>query len=459
MLNRIEHILETITDHYIIVCLFLSLFILTFVGVGNVFIAALLGLILCTAGFLCRPAKADLWIFIPLLLYNAASALSSWQTYGTIASGYASTQIIFPVLYLLMAALEKEELRLLKQLSTILAGMIALLGILQFVFGALQGSSGRLGSFLINPNAMGIFLVIGWFSLLNCCSLEHGAKGFLKKGLPYFEPIFFLAAALTLSMGSFVAMAAGILVLLLEKKKHASFRETFLYGCSLLAKASLGVGTGLLLYLAADRTDAPWLCLPLFLYGLAVVLCWKKFEAFLSEYSIMAVIISILGFAVAVTAAAARPNAIATFTERIEMMGNGIRYLTVNPLLGVGPYQWRVLNLYDSDKYFNTNHIHNVLIHVGVELGLIAAVMLAVIAFRFYRKRKSPASNAEFAAFLTHNLIDTSFFYMGITALLLLTTGEPKQNGRQIPAALARVIYGCFWAIFAYNLYCCLTNV
>lgn len=128
MLNRIEHILETITDHYIIVCLFLSLFILTFVGVGNVFIAALLGLILCTAGFLCRPAKADLWIFIPLLLYNAASALSSWQTYGTIASGYASTQIIFPVLYLLMAALEKEELRLLKQLSTILAGMIALLG-------------------------------------------------------------------------------------------------------------------------------------------------------------------------------------------------------------------------------------------------------------------------------------------------------------------------------------------
>ena len=457
MLNRIEHIFENIMDHYMIVCLFLSLFILTFAGVGNILIVTLLGLILCTAGFVFRPIKVDLWIFTPLFLYNVASALSSYRTFGDITNGYASTQMIFPVFYLLMATLEKEELALLKQLSTFWAGTVAAIGILQFVFGALHGNGGRMDSFLGNPNATGVFLVIGWFSLLSCSSLEHSKTSSLSAVLPYLEPVFFLSVALTLSMGSFVAMAAGILVLLFYKKKNASLGETFLYGCNLLAKASLGVGTGLLLYLAADRTNVPWLCLLLFLYGLAVVLCWKKFEAFLKEYPRMAVIISFLGFAVAITAIAARPNAIATFTERLEMMRNGIGYLRANPLLGVGPYQWRHLNLHDSDKYFNTNHIHNVLIHVGVELGLIAAAMLVVIALRFYQKKKSAAENAEFTAFLTHNLMDTSFFYMGILSLLLLSTGDPKQKGTSIPGAVTKTMYGCFWAVFAFNLYCCLT--
>ena len=70
-----------------------------------------------------------------------------------------------------------------------------------------------------------------------------------------------LALALTLSMGSFAAMAAGIVVLLLERKQSASWRETVRFICPVLARAVLGVGTGLLTYLAAARTGVPWLCL------------------------------------------------------------------------------------------------------------------------------------------------------------------------------------------------------
>ena len=65
-----------------------------------------------------------------------------------------------------------------------------------------------------------------------------------------------------------------------------------------------------------------------------------------------------------------------------QMMRNGLGDIGVNPLLGVGPYQWRMLNLQDSDTYFNTWHIHNILIHVAVEMGLVAAAFLLAVAGR-----------------------------------------------------------------------------
>ena len=116
--------------------------------------------------------------------------------------------MIFPVVYLLMATLEKEELALLKQLSTFWAGTVAAIGILQFVFGALHGNGGRMDSFLGNPNATGVFLVIGWFSLLSCSSLEHSKTSSLSAVLPYLEPVFFLSVALTLSMG--ICVSSGV---------------------------------------------------------------------------------------------------------------------------------------------------------------------------------------------------------------------------------------------------------
>ena len=81
-----------------------------------------------------------------------------------------------------------------------------------------------------------------------------------------------------------------------------------------------------------------------------------------------------------------RPSALATFAERIEMMENGLGYILFHPVLGLGPSQWRSWNMFDGDKYFGTWHIHNFLIHIGVELGLIAMAALAVIVLRHFRK-------------------------------------------------------------------------
>ncbi|MEY8338268.1 O-antigen ligase family protein [Lachnospiraceae bacterium 62-35] len=447
-------------DHYLIVCIFLSLFILTLVGVGDVLTVSMLGLLLCAAGFVQQSAQVDLWIFVPLVVYNLASMASSYAIYGNITDGYASIQSVFPVLYLLRACLDRKEQFLTKQLAIIWVGIGAAAGIGQFVFhAAAQGSAGRMGGLLGNPNAMGIFLAAGWFALMNCIGELEEKGGFRFAFLSYIEPLLLAALAMTLSMGSFVAMASGILVVLILKKRQDSYQETFQYACRILAKASLGMGTGMLMYLAAARTNMPWSCLLLLPYLLMAVICWKKFGLFLAEYPHMAAVISALGVLVAALAVAVRPSSIATSAERLEMMRNGLHYLTQNPLLGVGPYQWRLLNLYDSDKYFNTWHIHNVLLHVGVEFGWIAMGMLALIVVRFYRKKAKIWEKGGFTAFCIHNLMDTSFFYMGITSLVLLTAGDPEMGGKKVGSIGLKTIFGSFALMFAYNLYRCIQAV
>ncbi len=453
MTDTIKRIMERMIDHYVLVCLFLALFIMTLIGVGNVTIIGMLGVILCIVG-MAQPssAKADLWILVPLIVYNLLSLASSYGTHGNIVVGFASTQMIFPVIYLLMAYLDGKELGILKRLAALWTATVAAIGVGQFVFRALSGGSSRLGGLLGNPNALGIFLVLGWFALMgtepSCEEREKGCAGYWK----CLEPIILTALALTLSMGSFVAMAVGIVALLVQKKQYAPFKETVFFGSCLLARAGFGIGMGILLYLAADRTDVPWICILLLIYIVLAALNWPEYCRFLERYRRMPVLISGCGLLVAAAAVLVRPSSFATFAERLEMMRNGLKYLTVNPLLGVGPYQWRILNLYDGDKYFNTYHIHNAFIHVGVELGLVALGMLLIVTVRCFMKKKDAALQAGCTAFLFHSLMDTGFFYMGIFSLAMITAAQPAEKGKKIGAAAARSIFGVLGVLFAYNL-------
>ena len=458
MAKRIEQLSDSLLDHYLVVSLLLALIILTQVGVGNIKIVSLLGLLLCAIGILQRNITVDLWIFIPLVLYTLIGTVSSWRVYGNITDGYASTQALFPVLYLIMACLDKYERHLLKYLCSAWVGFTAIIGISQFIARALfQQRAWRASGFLGNPNALGIFLVIGWFSLLCCMAIQEESGNAdvqccKMPFLPYLEPILLICLALTLSMGSFLAMAAGIFMLVRKKGQNFSRAETFQYGCCLLAKASLGLGTGILIYLAAARTSVPLSCIPLLFYAAVMVYCWRTYTIFLAQKPRTAGFIALMGILVAAAAIAVRPSSFATFAERLEMMKNGLHYFTKNPLLGIGPYQWRLFNLYDSSKYFNTWHIHNVLIHIGAELGWIALAMLVLIAVCVYRKKNTPEEKAGFTAFCFHNMIDTSFFYLAIFSLTMLTVGNPGRNGQKLGTAAVRVFFSLSAVIFACHL-------
>ncbi len=461
MVDWIGRNVDSLIDHYLAVCMLIGLFILSVIGAGDVRVVSMLGLLLCVTGLAQKTARVDLWIFLPFAGYTLSSMASSWAAYGNMVDGYGVMHLIFPTIYLLMACLGREDQLLVKTGCVLWAGMAAAAGIGQFVYNALVlESPRRMGGVLGNPNAMGIFLVISWFALGHCTAGQRENGGKLHRLLPHLEPLLLAALALTLSMGSFVAMAAGILVLLIGKRKEAAggsapgpWKETFRYGSRLLAKASLGVGTGMLLYLAAARTGVPACCLLILGYLLALAYYWKLVDRFLEASPRTAAVMALGGVLVAAAAVLVRPSAAATFAERLEMMRNGLSYLARAPVLGVGPFRWRVLNLADSDKYFNTWHIHNVLLHVGVELGWISMAMLALAAARACIKRHDRSLKAELAAFCTHSLMDTGFFYLGITSLALLTIGEPGQGGKQTGGLVLKALFGIFALIYGYGWY------
>jgi len=439
MADSIGRRFDALLDHYVVACLFLAALLLAFGGGGDVkkvskkrcFSGAVIGL-LC--GCLCMAAV--------MLLWNFFSMISSYRACGNVIDGYASTQMLYPVMYLLLSCLKADERRLLRQLCAAWGIAAAAAGIAKFTYNALRlGTSPRLSGILGNPNAMGIFLVVAWFILLDC------ELPLLRR----LEPVLFAALALTLSMGSFLSMAAGILVLFALRARQSALRAALPYLSRLLAKASLGVGTGILLYLAAARTLVPAVCLVPLAYLAALVLLWEKFDRFLTASPRAAAAIAACGVLVAGAAVLVRPSSAATFAERLEMMGSGLHYLFQSPLTGVGPYQWRMLDLYDGGKYFNTWHIHNQWIHVGVELGLPALFCLAFVAARFLRRPKTDAQKAGFTAFLVHNLMDTSFFYMGITTLALFGGADPE--GKPLPPVLVRLLFILPALLFACGLF------
>ena len=135
------------------------------------------------------------------------------------------------------------------------------------------------------------------------------------------------------------------------------------------------------------------------------------------------------------------------------MMKSGLAYLPAHPLTGVGAYRWRFLDIADGGTYFNTWHIHNSLLHVGVEMGWIAMAALIFLVLHFFRKDHSEAQTAAFTAFLVHNMMDTSFFYTGITSLVLLTATRPRDGGKPLSGRTTRLLFAGFALLFAFLLF------
>ena len=301
-----------------------------------------------------------------------------------------------------------------------------------------------------NPNAMGAMLALGWFALQSCIGELGEEQTPLKRLLEGLEFLTLAALALTLSIGAFGALAVGVLAM------HICGREDVSSLLRRLAELLFAGGCGVLLYIAGDSAGWPWLCLLLCVYLLAAAWCRGAFRQYLKEHGRVALLICLAGVCGAGIVVFLRPNAAATFLERLAMIRNGLGYLGADPLLGVGPYQWRRLNLQDGDTYFNTWHIHNIFVHVGVELGLIAMAMLIAVVVRHFRKREDPAQRGAFCAALTHNLMDTSFFYIATVPFLIMIAAKDEEKTRLLRGGAVKCIFGVFGTLFAWNTIQCL---
>ena len=425
----------------LVIVLFIAFMILSVIGVGTRMFVSLIGIAICIACFFRREVRIDWWIFIPLIVYIAMSFASGFFTYGSILSGYASLQLIFLTLYAASCSLRINETNLLRMLCVLWAGIAAAVGIIAFTFLAFATTPTRLDFVIGSPNGLGIFLVLSWFALQSCRMTEHEGK--LFKTIDRLEPIILVALAMTLSMGSIAALVIGLIVLFFSRVRSAkSWKEGVHFIAGIVPKLFLSLLTGFLMYMAAERADAPILCLIILTYLICMIFLWKRFEIFLEQNFKVALALSIIGLLCIPLALFMRPSAIATFSERLAMMANGASYLFVEPILGLGPMQWHAHNLVDSDMYFNTNHIHNAYLHVGVEFGLIAMAALIIITIRLFVKHYKEAQHGEDAAFLTHMLTDTGFFFVGIVGTFILTAGGSTTPAKKIGAVGTKILFG-----------------
>nr|QGT51273.1 hypothetical protein Firmicute1046_3490 [uncultured Firmicutes bacterium] len=354
-----------------------------------------------------------------------------------------------------MAYLRDEDLRVLKRLCIILAAGVAIFGIIQFINRVLRHNLVmRLEGVFSNANSMGIFCVIGWTALLNCTAdAEDSPRGNkIRALLKCMEPAFLAALTLTLSMGSCCALGAAYITLVLSKLKKCGIKQTLDYAAFMLAKICMGIGLGLLLYLSAARSNAPLLCIPVFIYICVFLIFWNKFEEFLINYKCMSAALAIMLIVIAAILISVRPSAVETFADRVGMMRSGLGYMMKHPLLGVGVNKWRLLNLTDADKYYAVNKIHNTLISVAVEMGLAAAAALVVICVRGFLKKQSMRSRPGLVAFCLHSMIDTVFFINKFMVFLIIEESNPQEGGTRLNAVTARMIFAVFAALFTYHL-------
>lgn len=435
---------------HIAIMLFLTFFIFTFIGAGSFIIVSCAGLMLCVTGLMQSSVKVDLWILFPLIIYNAVSLVSGYRLYGNTVDGLVSTQAVFPVVYLLTAYLDGRERTLLKRLCAIWTGVIASVGITQFTIAALHGSTDRLSGIIGNPNAMGAMLVFGWFALESCLLEIEEEDSLLKKIFRGLEFITLTALALTLSIGAFAALGVGIIAM------HIYGKESFSTFLCRIAELVFTFGCGILLYVAGDVAGWPWLSLIICIYILAAAFYSSALKQYFADCKWVCFLLCFAGVCGISILFFLRPNAAATFTERLAMIKNGLGYLWEDPFLGIGPYQWRGLNLQDPDTYFNTWHIHNIFIHVGVELGLVAMAMLVVTAIRHICKREDAAQRGGFFAALTHNLMDTSFFYIATVPFLMMIAEKEESRTKPLGGIAVKCIFGVFAVLFTWNVIQCL---
>ena len=453
---------EKLEEQGFVLLLFSSFLIFTFFGIGSPILFPVIGIILCIGGISEGEVHTDLWMLVPMTAGVILCGISSFFTYGNFTEGYTGLMALYPVLYLTLSYLDQLQSRLLAQLCIFWSEIVAAAAILSFLYEGFQGNGLRAGGIIGNPNALGMFLVLGWFAILRERKSGKQEEKPLYRAIVLLEPLILAALSLTLSMGSFLSLCAGMIVYLWQERKRKGTKKKRSFGkvlkriIPLTGEMSLCIGTGILLFLGENKTDYfPVVLLPV-IYLVLLCMYHREIKDFFRKHLSYGWIFTGLGLCGGLVTLLLRQSAKATFAERIEMMKNGLGYFYSHPLTGVGSYRWRVLNYMDGDQYFNTNHIHNILIHFGAELGILAVIILLIIFGRSLLKKKNRRARPALTAFIVHNLMDTSFFYFADTTMLLFTNHRETGKETKIGKTKVRILYSLFILYFIYSFVLCL---
>lgn len=453
-----------------------SLAALTLMGPGNVMATTVIAFVACIVGVFQKDARFSWSVVLAWLVLCILGFVSNYIHLGTLLYGYVPLLFSCIPLYMLSRCLDQKLSHLLLGVFAIWCGIVAVYAIGAFVIESADGRTFRLSALNIGTNVLGIFFAMGWFGALSyqmqitrscagndipfaqalkVCSgdtcqseaCESTTDSRFYKGISYAVavcmPLLLSAMALTLSVGSFIALFFGVifLVVYLHHVDKGSLKDYMQLGASWVSQIVLGVAPGAFLFVAASSGSLPIVALDI-IFLIAFCLVWPiVLRAVSSAYKMSYVVCALVPVAGAALAFL-RPNAFATFAERIEMMGSGISYMGDSPLTGIGSYAWRRMDASDGGTFFNSTYIHNGFIHFGVEIGILAMIVLVVLATLCFVKRTKLAQQGAKFAFLVHILFDVSLFSPSAIAALICTSVTVDDKSQSNDVFVSRVMFG-----------------
>lgn len=131
-------------------------------------------------------------------------------------------------------------------------------------------------------------------------------------------------------------------------------------------------------------------------------------------------------FVAAVSIVLFKPSMLGTFSERLKYMKDAINLVWRNPLFGCGFGSWRVLQYTVQTKQYNVTYMHNGVLQMIVENGILFTVcFLGMIVYGVICgiKHKKHGNIAIVLTILIHSLVDCDLSFGVILIILGLIVG------------------------------------
>lgn len=146
-------------------------------------------------------------------------------------------------------------------------------------------------------------------------------------------------------------------------------------------------------------------------------------------------------FAVCIGASDRLDSALQTGAERLIQTIDGTRALASEPLIGIGPQQWRVLHPFLQSAQYTANVIHNSYLGFALSYGLIGIALAALCILTIWKgttrteEDQIPGTHGAAALLLLHAVVDFDLAFGSIIMLLVLALLSNRQPVTTEPAA------------------------
>lgn len=415
-----KRLLGFCSSNYYVLIIGLAFMVIALIGTKGI-IFSVVCVMLALTGITYEKVSIDWSILVPLMLMCLLGIGVTYYHTDTLTSGYTMGWIVFPLLYMLVGGLDEKEEELLKELIVYIVASIACIGIIYYI---VRHDSSRLGGLLGNPNSLGIFLAVGYMLSID------------RVRVRWVQSIILVGLSLTLSMGSFISMGIALVIMSVVK-------GSAVYLVNRLIEIGVTFWVGLLLYVSMQPWSLDWLWVITTIMAIALVVVWGRIPR-VKKINWVSWVILVGCMELCIGIVVLRPSMLSTFIERLNMILDGCSYL-FKDVFGVGPMNWRGLDISDGGIYYGTWFIHNVYIHIGVEMGILVLMCFVWVTVWFFSRcifiKRTDIGVGNAIAFFIHSLFDIAFFRICIPVEVMLSCSNVEERRSEISGIRKNVIF------------------